>query len=292
MDAGTAVDPDSATGPPTAVVTGGSRGIGLAVARLFAERGWRVVLLARDPVRGEAARAAVAGAAAGAAGAALVVGDLSSIRTMRAAGQALLADCRRIDVLVHNAGIWPARRVLTEDGLEQAFVVNHLAPFLLNHLLGPRLVVSGARVVQVSAGLYGTGRVDLDRTPTGADFHWMRTYATTKLCNLMLVPLFAARWAATGVTINAVHPGVIRTGLGDRGGPLGLLLKAAKLAWQQPREGAEAVVQTAEATGTGRYYNILRPEPLQPPATDRFLAERVWAQAAELTGLARTPDVA
>jgi NAD(P)-dependent dehydrogenase (short-subunit alcohol dehydrogenase family) len=273
------------------VVTGGSRGIGLAVARLFAERGWRVVLLARDPARGEAARATVAGAATSEADAALVVGDLSTIRTVRAAGQALLAECRRIDVLVHNAGIWPARRVLTEDGLEQAFMVNHLAPFLLNHLLGPRLVVSGTRVVQVTAGLYGAGRVDLDRTPTGADFHRVRTYATTKLCNLMLVPMFAARWAATGVTINAVHPGVIRTGLGDRSGPLGLLLKAVKLAWQQPRAGAEAVVRLAEADGTGRYYNVVQPEPLQPPATDRFLADRVWTQAAELTGLVGTPGV-
>jgi NAD(P)-dependent dehydrogenase (short-subunit alcohol dehydrogenase family) len=287
-----AVDPDSAAGPLTAVVTGGSRGIGLAVARLCVERGWRVVLLARDPARGEAARAAVAGAAAGEAKVALVVGDLSSIRTVRAAGQALLAECRRIDVLVHNAGIWPARRVLTEDGLEQAFAVNHLAPFLLNHLLGPRLVVSGARVIQVSTGLYGAGRVDLERTPTGADFHPMRTYATTKLCNLMLVPLFAAHWAATGVTINAVHPGVIRTGLGDRGGPLGLLLKAVKLTWKQPRVGAEAVVRLAEADGTGRYYNVLRPEPLHAPATDRLLACRVWAQAAALTGLPGTPDAA
>ena len=74
------------------------------------------------------------------------------------------------------------------NGLEQAFVTNHLAPFLLNHELEPLLVASGARVVQVSAGLYVKGRADPARTPTGLDFHPVRTYADTKLCNLLLVP--------------------------------------------------------------------------------------------------------
>jgi NAD(P)-dependent dehydrogenase (short-subunit alcohol dehydrogenase family) len=73
-------------------------------------------------------------------------------------------------------------------------------------------------VVQVSAGLYVKGRADLGRTPTGLDFHPVRTYADTKLCNLLLVPRFAERWRHAAVIINAVHPGVIRTGLGTAGG--------------------------------------------------------------------------
>lgn len=260
---------------PSVVVTGGNRGIGLATAEEFARRGHRVVIVARNPA---------AAAEAARLGADLVTADLSTLRGVRAAAEELAATCPRPDVLVHNAGVWPAARRLTEDGFEESFAVNHLAPFLLNHLLQDRLT----RVVQVTAGLYVKGRADPGRTPAGADFSPVRTYADTKLCNLALVPLWAARWKERGVTIDAVHPGVIRTGLGDRGGPVGLLLKAAKLLWKAPAQGAAPVVRLALDTsgGTGRYFEIDRELPLAPVAADAVLARRLWAQAAELTGVA------
>jgi retinol dehydrogenase-14 len=249
---------------PTIVVTGGNRGIGRAVAHLAAEEGNRVVVLARGgPV----------------AGVETVVGDLSSARTTRAAADALAAVGPRIDVLVHNAGIWPSRLVRNEDGFEQAFFTNHLAPFLLNHRLEGRI----GRVVQVSAGLYVKGVVDPERTPVGADFHPVRTYANTKLANLLMLPLFAERWRDTGVTIDAVHPGVIRTGLGDRGGPLGLLLKAVKRTWRSPEEGARPVVRLLRGTGTGRYFHESSEAPL---ALDIELARRLWSDAARALDVA------
>ncbi|XVQ11346.1 SDR family NAD(P)-dependent oxidoreductase [Spirillospora sp. CA-255316] len=268
---------------PTAVVTGANRGIGYAVAEQLVRAGHEVVLVARDRARGETARAEL-DASAGASGgtARLVVGDLSSIRAIRETAAALTAACPRIDVLVHNAAIWPYERVLNEDGLEQAYVTNHLAPFLLNLELEPLLLASKARVVQVSAGLYVRGVADPDRTPEGLDFHSMRTYADTKLCNLMMVPLFAERWKDSEVTIDAVHPGVYRTGLGDRTGPLGVLLKAAKLLWKKPATGARPVVALALATdgGTGRYFHLHKEQPPAPVAADRQLAQRLWDRAA------------
>lgn len=287
---------DSAAPPtlPTAVVSGANRGIGKAVAAELIERGWRVILLARDPAKGEAVRAELTELTEpGGAEPVLVPGDLSSARTTRQAAETLLAGCPRIDALVHNAAIWPSRRDLNEDGLEQAFFTNHLAPFLLNHLLEDRLVASGARVVQVSAGLYVKGRTDPDRTPTGADFHALRTYADTKLCNLLLVPRFAERWHDAGVTINALHPGVIRTGLGDRGGPVGLLLKAAKRMWKDPRTGARPVVRLVVAPEladvTGRYFEIDKEAALVPPADDPELARALWEQALRLGELTERP---
>ena len=218
-----------------------------------------------------------------------VAGDLASAREIRAAAAALLQACPRIDVLIHNAGLWPSRLERNEDGLEHAFVVNHLAPFLLNHLLEARLVEGQSRVVQVSAGLYVKGRPDPARTPTGEDFHPLGTYPTTKLCNLLLVPRFADRWRALGVTSNAVHPGVIRTGLGDRGGVLGYLLRAVKRLWKSPEEGARPVVRLALdpalAGVTGKYFHLEEEAPLQPVARDEALAARLWRQARELSGL-------
>jgi len=274
---------------PTVVVTGGGRGIGYAVAeQLAAAARCRVVLVVRDPEAGEAARAAIGGGRV-----AVLVGDLSSARTARDCADALLDACPRIDVLVHNAGIWPSRLEHNEDGLEQAFATNHLAPFVLNHALERRLAASGARVVQVTAGLAVKGRVDLERTPVGADFHAIRTYATTKLCNLLLVPRFAERWRDAGITINAVHPGVVRTGLGDRPGLLGAVLKVVKRRWAPPVEGARPVVrlacEPALAGGSGRYFEREREAPLPPAATDPNVAAALWSQALALGRVEETP---
>lgn len=253
----------------TAVVTGGNRGIGKAVVEALARQDFRVVALVRDPAQAAPLRRP---------GVDVVVGDLSSTRTVAAAAEAIRDACPAIDVLVHNAGLWPTALTHNEDGIEQAFAVNHLAPFQLNLALEDRV----AKVVQVSAGLYVKGRVDPDRTPAGADFHRMRTYCDTKLANLLMLPLFARRWQDSGVTINAVHPGVIRTRLGDPGGPLGVLLRTVKLTWRPPAAGAAPIVRLARLDGvTGRYFDV---DEEKPGPSDEDLAQRLWQQALALTG--------
>jgi NAD(P)-dependent dehydrogenase (short-subunit alcohol dehydrogenase family) len=273
---------------PTAIVTGGNRGIGRAVAEQLAGDGLRVVLLCRDGHAGEQARTAIAGTAPGAQ-VELVVGRLDAIGAIRTAADALRDACPQIDILIHNAGVWPTRRLCNEDGLEQSFVVNHLAPFMLNHLLAPQLTADRARVVQVTAGLYVKGHPRLTATPYGHDFGAIGTYATTKLCNLLLLPRFAAHFRARGVTINAVHPGVIRTGLGDRTGPLGLVLRAVKRLWKSPAEGARPIVHLARDPAlegrSGAYFDGPRETPLAPIARDPALAAQLWDQARALSGL-------
>ncbi|WP_026912608.1 SDR family NAD(P)-dependent oxidoreductase [Patulibacter minatonensis] len=268
---------------PTAVVTGANRGIGRAVAEQLLVAGHRVVLAVRDRGSGAAAchelgldpdRD-------------LVVADLSTIAGANAAADAILDACPSIDALVQNAGIWPTERVITGDGLEQAFAVNHVAPFVLNHRLADRLAEGGgARVVQVSAGLYIKGTVDLERTPTGEDFSEMGTYCDTKLANLLLVPRFAQHWAGTGVTITALHPGVVRTGLGDREGPEGDQVRRMKESWASPDEGARPVVRLVvdpELDGvSGRYWFEHLEQPLIAPATDTALAAAVWDHAGRI----------
>ncbi|GAB1818274.1 SDR family NAD(P)-dependent oxidoreductase [Herbidospora sp. RD11066] len=255
------------------VVTGGNRGIGYAVCAELARQGHRVVVVARDAAKGEEALRSLPGEAG------LVLGDLSTVAGMRSVAERLMVVCPEIDVLVHNAGLWPSRLTLTGDGLEQAFAVNHLAPYTLNRLLEDRL----KRVVQVSAGLYVKGKADPERTPYGADFHPLRTYADTKLCNVLMLPLFAERWRARGVTIDAVHPGVINTGLGDRKGPVGVLLKVAKRFWKTPDQGAAPVVALTTKSTTGRYYDELEEIPM---TADRELGLRLWEQAEKLSGVA------
>ncbi|MFI6310110.1 SDR family NAD(P)-dependent oxidoreductase [Nocardia fusca] len=249
----------------TAVVTGGNRGIGYEICAALARDGYRVVAVSRNP---NAPRPP---------GVEVVKGDLDSRKTVDGLAAVLSRTCSTIDVLVHNAAVWPTELRFNEDGIEESFAVNHLAPYQLNLSLESQL----RRVVQVSAGLYVRGRVDPARTPWGKDFHRMRTYCDTKRANLMLVPLFARRWESTGVTIDAVHPGVNRTGLGDRTGVQGTLLRAVKRLWPAPGNGAAPVVRLVSETGTGRYFNMDKEEPL--PAEPE-LAHRLWEQAKELTG--------
>ncbi|HEX6245356.1 MAG TPA: SDR family NAD(P)-dependent oxidoreductase [Polyangiales bacterium] len=270
----------------TCVVTGANRGIGFAVARQLASAGHDVVLVCRDAVDGARARDTLVAAGGSAR---MVHGSLASLRAIRDTARAIEGACPRLHVLIHNAGIWPSQRSLNEDGLEQAFVVNHLAPFLLNRLLEPRLAEQRARVVQVSAGLYVKGAVDLARTPRGDDFSAFKTYANAKLCNLLTLDHFAARWQPLGISVNALHPGVIRTGLGDRGDALGLLLRLVKRLWKTPEEGARPVVRLAVDPAlegvSGRYYELEQERPLQGHARDARLARVVCEQAEQLCGL-------
>lgn len=170
--------------------------------------------------------------------------------------------------LVHNAGVWPAARALTGEGFEQAFAVNHLAPLALQEpLLQARAL---RRVMAVSAGLLIKGRFDPERTPVGADFSSFRTYCTTKLCFALGIRDAAA--AHPEVDAVVLHPGVVRTELGARGGPLGWLLSLAKRSWETPE------------TCAARLARILGRERWSPPGAARWLVEeqeQPWPAIAE-----------
>ena len=276
----------------TIIVSGATRGIGRAIVEALLRQApaARVVMLARDRERAEAVRAALQ--ATTGRRPELVLGDLGSLAGARALTASIADAYACIDVLVHNAGLWPTRRELSPEGIERAFVTNHLAPFVVTAGLRDR-IPRGGRVVQVTAGLYPLGRLDardLERTARGDDFSRIRTYASTKLANLLATRGWAERLAPAGIDVNAVHPGVIRTHLGASRGPFGWLLAAAKLMWKSPAHGARGPVRLAldlSLSGTSdRFYNELDAEPWRAPATDSALALAVWAHAESRTGVA------
>lgn len=278
--------------PQTFVVTGGNAGIGKAIALALAHQQRHVVIVSRDRARGEAAVAEIR-AQSGNVAVECVQGDVSTLATTQDLADRLLA-YPQLTVLINNAGVWASTRVVTSDGFELSFMVNHLAPFLLSRRLVPRLQANApARIVNVSAGLYPLGRVDTARTPYGTDFRRIGTYASTKLWSLLGMQILAEQLNGTGVTVNAVHPGVIRTNLGAMPGLLGKLLALVKRGWGTPEQGARAPVwlatDPAVAAVNGRFFEGCTPASWKGAARDRASAHQVWDVSVALADAGSSP---
>lgn len=259
------------------IVTGGNTGIGEAVATEIAgHSGHQVVIVSRSKKKGEAAVKRIRMASENDK-VELAVGDLGTIRGCHKLADALLDQLASIHVLVNNAGIMPLQRELNEDGFESAFMVNHMAPFILSLRLKERLRENApARIVQVGAGLYVLGAVDLATLPYGHDFERRFTYASTKMCSLISSLEMARRFSGTGITVNVVHPGVTPTGL----------IKSKKVWAANPyitgdvADTARAPVRLAcdvEIENTsGAYFNRFdEEEPIQA-CRNQALADAIW----------------
>jgi len=269
----------------TCLVTGASSGIGLALARRLVRRGARVVILCRTTARGDEARTLIGGGSA----VKVLAADLSSASEIRRAAAEFERSRSRLDVLVNNAGVFRMDRAETADGHELTFAVNHLAPFLLTNLLAPTLRRSApARVINISSSALAKA-LDWDDLTMTRRYHPYRAYAASKLANLMFTFEMARKLGRDGVTVNAVHPGLVRTGLSR--GAAGMMLHFRRLTWffrLSVAAGAAAPLHWAAkpslASVTGRYVDRFTPK--RPPAFAENLAaaRRLWDVSAELVG--------
>ena len=273
----------------TVVVTGATSGIGRETALGLARMGASVAVVARDPVRGEQVRREVE--AAGGRRAELFVADLAALAEVRRLAAELEARLPRIDVLLNNAGAMHAHRKLSADGLELTFAVNHLAPFLLTHLLRARLLASApARVVTVASEAHRMAPLDLDDLQAERGYRAMVVYGRSKLANVLFAAELARRLDGTGVTSNSLHPGVVATGFG-RNDP-GLMRTLVSLAGPflvSPEKGARTSIFAASAPElaavTGRYLKGSREAVPSAAARDAATAARLWERSARLAGL-------
>jgi NAD(P)-dependent dehydrogenase (short-subunit alcohol dehydrogenase family) len=274
----------------TCVVTGGNSGIGKATAIALAKMDHKVVIVCRNAGKGEAALADIR-KKSGSDDIELVIGNLDSIENTKALACILSRKYPELAVLVNNAGVWMTKKTMTADGLEYSFQVNHMAPFILSVLLLPTLKKNApARIVNVNAGLYVKGALDLKATPYGGDFHLIKTYMNSKLCNAMFTRELAKAIEGSGVTVNALHPGVIRTRLGNTPGLTGFFLRAFKLFWGSPKKGADAPVWLATAPEVekvnGRFFMLRKETPYAGNAANDRLTHDLWQLSTELSGVA------
>ena len=195
------------------IVTGAARGIGRATAAELAQRGATVVMLCRDAESGRRAVADVQRRAPNGE-VALVACDLASGDAIRAAAVEIAGRWPRVHVLINNAGVSIARRQVSADGVEKTFAVNHLAPFLLTHLLLPQLrAAAPSRIVNVTSELERWGRIDFDDLQGERRYNGTRAYLQSKLANVLFTYALAERLDGTGVAVSCVYPGLAATDL-------------------------------------------------------------------------------
>ena len=270
------------------VVTGATSGIGKATATALARLGATVVLVGRDRGRTEAAAAEIRSGSASPPR--VEIADLASLEQVRGLAERL-AGLERIDVLINNAGLVLRERRITPDGFEHVFELNHLAPFLLTNLLLPKLTASApARVVTVASDAHSAARLDLSDPNLERGWDSWRSYANSKLANILFTRELARRLDGTGVTANCAHPGVVRTGFGSEAKPLLKLgITIARPFMLSPERGADTIVYLASspdvADQTGGYYVKRQRREPSAAARDDAAARKLWEISEQMTGL-------
>ena len=267
----------------TALVTGATSGIGRALAEALATAGVSVGIVARDAVRGERTRTQIMDAT-GNERVALFMGDLGSLKSVRRLGGTVAKAYPALDLLIHCAGVYTRRRKVTPDGFETMFATNVLGPFLLTDLLLAQLRgASASRVLILAAP--STVRLDFDDLQGEQRFRSLRAFGASKAASLLFTFELARRLKDTGVTANAVHPGLVRTHLMHQA--LAPLRWATWLVSAPPARAARAIVPLALAPEyegmTGRFFKSGRE--IEPPPYTRHaeVARHLWAVCESLT---------
>lgn len=278
----------------TCVITGATSGVGLEAARTLASRGARLVLVCRNPGKGEKVRQEII--SRWAVEVQLVTADFSDLEQVRQAAAIVLDSVPHLDVLINCAGLHSTRYTETAAGIETVFCVNHLASFLFTQLLLDLLKASSpARIIQINSEGHRFSTVHLD------DLNWKRHhytglkgYGASKTAQLLTVWHFADLLQGTQVTINAMHPGDVRTNIGQNNGWLYRAFSRCFIRWflKDPVISGEAICYLASAPElgevSGRFFNLTLEEKPAAHALDRELGERVWAASMKMTGLVPT----
>ena len=274
------------------IVTGATHGIGRATARALAASGATVLVHGRDLARARAVAEDIS-RNTGNPEVRFVQADFAQLAQVRRLAQELQSLLPRLDVLINNAAVMAAARARSAEGYDLTFAVNHLAPFLLTNLLLDKLKASApARVIVVASEAHRRATLDFGDLMNAGASGWWTAYERSKLANVLFARELARRLAGTGVTVNALHPGVVRSQL-FRGSPAllrVLLWSVGRLFMLSPQQGARGSVYLASASEldgeSGGYYRGCRRVAPSAAAQSEACAARLWQESARLTGLA------
>ena len=272
------------------LITGGTSGIGHSTALLLAKKGYDIYIVGRsqqacEKVVGEL-KAINPDARFG-----YYLCDLLSQKQIREMAQKIKAEHQHLDVLVNNAGGVFASRELTDEGFEKTFALNHLAYFTLTEELLPLLKnAPKARIVCVSSHSHLQGKMDWDNLQGEKKYFIMSQYENTKLMNVLFVKELANRLKGTNITVNALHPGVVKTNIGKKSDHafFGFAWQTfATLAGISEERGAATSVYLASSVDvegvSGKYFANCKEHRVNKIALDESAAQKLWEVSEKLT---------
>lgn len=271
------------------VITGATSGLGKESALRIAQMGATVALVGRSQNKLEKTVDEIKSVCPGAKLETFQC-DLSLLAQTRNLATQLLAKFPKIDVLMNNAGISTQKMEITSEGFEHVFSTNHLSGFLLTNLLLERLILSKARIVNISSFMHKHVGIDFDNLQTTKGFNWDKAYSRTKLYNLMFTYELARKLAGTWVTVNAVNPGMVKTGIGGDGTKL---LRFGKFFYDlfsyTVEKGARTQIFVATsptlAGVSGQYFSKCRLDKSTKISRNQIHWARLWDESARMCGL-------
>lgn len=271
------------------LITGANSGVGKATAMGLAQMGAHVLMVVRDRQKGETARAEIV-AQSGNPNIDVLIADLAEQDSICQLANRIQQDYAQIDVLVNNAAVVLSDYTTTVDGIETTLAVNVLAPFLLTHLLLPQIHKSTyARIINVSARGYAR-HINLDNLEDPEAYEGIRAYTQSKLMNILFTFQLAKKLVHTHITVNCLHPGIIRTRLDrDIKGSLGLFFNVLSPFMGDAQKGAQTSIYLASdpavAGITGKFYLARKEHATSPITHDDSIMMRFWDKALTLTKL-------
>jgi NAD(P)-dependent dehydrogenase (short-subunit alcohol dehydrogenase family) len=272
----------------TVLITGATAGIGLKTAEALAAKGATLLIAGRDTAKTERVAASLRGKGGDVTP---FVADLSVQAEVRRLAEKVQAHTNRIDVLINNAGAVFAKRRESADGIELTFAVNHLAPFLLTNLLFDTLKASApARVVTVASALHAQGTMDFEDLNYRCGWGPIKSYSRSKLANVMFAYELARRATGSGITSNALHPGLVASKFGNNNKLLfGIVFRIVKLFAQSPEDGAKTSIHLASDPAvegeSGKYFGKSRVWASSEASHDETAWRRLWEVSVEMVGL-------
>src|SRR5262245_38860394 len=270
------------------LITGATSGIGRVAARELARRGATLLIVSRDRARGESTLAEME-QADGQGPIDLLTADLASQSSIRALAHGVRQRTDRLHVMIHNAGVICLNRRLTMDGIETTLAVNHLAPFLLTHLLEDLLFAGvPSRVVTVASGAHRVGRIDFHDLQGERRYRGFLAYAQSKLANILFTYELSRRLSGSQVAANCLHPGAVDTHLWrESRGLLSLAIRAARPFFLTAEQGAADIINLASSPAlegvTGKYFAKGRERRSSRASYDTDAARRLWEMSTSLT---------
>jgi NAD(P)-dependent dehydrogenase (short-subunit alcohol dehydrogenase family) len=270
------------------LVTGSSSGIGKVTARELAKLGATVVMVCRNRAKGEAAQAEIKEASRNAQ-VDLIVADLSELSQVRRVANEFKQNYTQLHVLVNNAGGINGEHKVTSDGLEFTFATNYLAPFLLTQLLLDVLKASApARIVNVSSVAHTRGRIDFADLQGTQRYSFTKAYGQSKLAQIYFTYELASQLKDTGVTVNALHPGVVASNFNNGMRGIARIIGGVVyfFAGINVEKGAQTTLYLAtspEVEGvSGKYFSDCKEASSSRLSYDVTVRQRLWNVSQEL----------